>query len=86
MSRPTSPCRSCGAPMHWSAGPNGQIPIDAEPCDEGNVRLFVQPGGTLRAEVLGKEDAAAVRATGVRLRLSHFATCPNAKSHRKVKP
>lgn len=51
------------------------MPLDAEPSQDGNVRL-----ADGRAEVLGPLEATASREV---LYLSHFATCPQAASHRK---
>ena len=69
-------CRSCGAPMLWVTTAKGKaMPIDSEPCEDGNVDIstgravYVKAGETL---------------PGIPLYKSHFASCPNAKQHRKV--
>lgn len=72
-----STCSSCGAPIFWATSLNGsKMPIDAAATIEGNVILS---GGD--AIVLRRD---APPCTGPRY-TSHFATCPNAKSHRKAK-
>lgn len=73
-------CRSCGASIIWAKGANGKAnPLDAEPSPKGNIRLT--DDGMLT--YLTNEAAALARAKGDELRLSHFATCPNAATHRK---
>jgi hypothetical protein len=71
-----SPCKSCGAPVLWAKMPSGKImPLDLEPCPEGNVRLY--PGG--KAVVL---RAAEVAMAAPPLYRSHFATCPDGAKHK----
>lgn len=67
-------CSSCGAPIIWCkfATSGKPAPIDAEPVPDGN--LVMMPGA--------KVEAARAGADGP-LYKSHFATCPNAKAHRK---
>lgn len=85
-------CRSCGASIFWAqvvgAGgdlekkPNGRpkaIPVDATPSDRGNVVLFDR-GGSVVARVLGRGEQPP---PGAKLRMPHFATCPQAKAWRK---
>lgn len=68
-------CRSCGEAILWARTVNGKpMPLDPEPVRGGNVRL---EKGT--AHVLGPLEADAEP----RLYVSHFATCPQAASHRK---
>lgn len=71
------PCSSCGAPMIWAVtAKNGKpIPLDASPVPHGNVEL---------------EDGRAIYVRpnspnlfGVPRFVSHFATCPHARQHRK---
>jgi len=74
-------CRSCGAGIAWgltAAGKRIPLNIPAD-LDRGNVAL----GDDGAARVLGPADAAAARAAGAQLYLSHFATCPNGAAHRK---
>lgn len=69
-----SKCRSCGAPVRWVVTVNGRrMPIDPHPSDDGNM--------VLRSGVayVVKPDEAPDEARWI----SHFATCPNAKRHRR---
>ena len=87
-------CRSClrrvlWRKMHPSGKPN---PLNPEPDpDRGNVLLVDAPAeaalygakvGT--ALVLKAHQVDEVRAAGQPLYLSHFATCPNRRQHRKA--
>ncbi|HKZ73137.1 MAG TPA: hypothetical protein VJ011_03680 [Steroidobacteraceae bacterium] len=72
-------CRSCKAPIRWAKTAAGKaIPLDREPTADGTIEI-AQDG---RAAVLG----GSVPREGRTLYRSHFATCPNAASHRKPKP
>jgi hypothetical protein len=74
--RMSTNCRSCGADILWVWSiRHKKMPVDAEPSERGNLILTDAPGG----------GSMAVRARdGDReLYTSHFATCPNAKAHRK---
>lgn len=86
-----STCRSCGAPIRWVRLPSGKaLPIDPVPVPDGTVvvhadgeRAAVVSDATMEALAieLGTEGMEAM----ARLRYrSHFASCPNAASHRKV--
>lgn len=73
MSQP-SKCSSCGAAILWLNTAKGKsMPVDAEPSEGGNIRIS---RGV--AEVLSKPDQKDEP-----LHKSHFATCPNAATHRK---
>ncbi|WP_435070432.1 hypothetical protein [Amycolatopsis thermoflava] len=77
-------CRSCPATIVWAVSSNGEnIPVDynADPA-KGNVLLQLDRG-QLVAGVLTGPKLAAARAAGAELRTAHFATCPNAASHRR---
>lgn len=64
-------CKSCGDPIEWRQTPAGKrIPIDPEPVEGGNL------------ELVGQSIAKVVKA-GTGTHVSHFATCPNASSHRR---
>jgi hypothetical protein len=77
-------CRSCGAEIRWERTAAGKaIPLDPAPVSEGNIDV-VWTGGSEVAAVLGPDDALAAQAAGHRLYLTHFATCPNAATHRKT--
>lgn len=72
-------CKSCGAPVLWVKLTTGtSMPLDARPADNGNVLRDKS-----RAKVLGPEESEKLRAAGIGLYLSHFATCPNARQHRR---
>ena len=91
MSAPPPPgrCRSCGAAVYFAKTATGStMPVDAEPSPRGNVQLRLR-NGEVHAAVLDQEQAerlrlaAEVLGSPLPLRLSHFATCPNASSWRK---
>lgn len=65
-------CKSCGAEIIWTTSPKGKaMPLDAKP----EKRIL------LRERIDGHEPTAIICDTYV----SHFATCPNAASHRSTK-
>lgn len=60
-----------------------QIPLDLDPVANGNVTVTrTRP---LIATVLGGEQLVIAQAHGQELYVSHFATCPAAKSFRRDK-
>lgn len=67
-------CRSCAAPIIWARTEKGKaMPLDAEPDQRGNC--WFDDGGKMRVGGADRPD---------RLRyLSHFATCPQAATHRR---
>lgn len=68
----TDVCRSCGAKIIWSVTEAGKrMPVDAEPA--GKVTVLVR----------NPEDPATPFSKVREHFVSHFATCPNAQSHRK---
>ncbi len=78
-------CKSCGAEIVFIGTASGkQMPVNAKPIkffadkDKGN-ELFVTGSG---ATVKGYRASDGDR-TGY---ISHFATCPNANTHRRKKP
>ncbi len=75
-------CRSCGAEMYFAKTEGGQtLPVDVEPREGGNVLLdFNQATGQLTATVIGKDNMPPA---GRNRYMSHFATCPHAKSWRQ---
>ena len=78
-----SACRSCGAEIRWEVTSAGKrIPLDPRPSPKGNV--YLEPGAPT-VTVFGKLHADARSAMAGRLYLSHFATCPNADSHRRTR-
>jgi hypothetical protein len=74
-------CKSCGVEIIWRRSINSgkAMPIDADPADNGNVRLV----GSAECEVVPRGDLEQARADGEVLRLSHFVTCPDAPTHRR---
>jgi hypothetical protein len=81
-------CRSCKAPIFWALTPNGRrIPLDAEPVDGGNIVLddpaAEAPTDPRTARVVGKEAQPNLFGDDGPRYTSHFATCPDADSHRK---
>lgn len=78
-------CRSCKASIVWAFTMNGkQNPLDAKPTTTGTLFAW-KSGGRLECEsVNAKTDRAALaRENGQNRYTSHFATCVNAKQHRK---
>ena len=75
-------CSSCGAKILWALTEKGaRIPVDPDPRLDGNLLLYRRPDGSLLARYLSGESAPP----GQRRYVSHFVTCPNAKTHRKKK-
>jgi len=71
--RPAATCSSCGAPIVWGRTATGKpMPLDAEPVDMRGLLMRDRFSGS----VITLELAYPVHRT-------HFATCPNAASHRK---
>ena len=76
-----SDCRTCGAPILWAKTERGKnIPLDPEPCDDGNLAVSSVPGGLL-ARAVGANSPALL--AGLPRHVSHFVTCPQADQHRK---
>jgi hypothetical protein len=77
----TKPCESCQAPIVWAKTPTGaRMPVNPAPDATGNIVLSdgPKPGDPPLAVVTHMSQALD------RPRYkSHFATCPNAKLHRK---
>lgn len=58
----------------WALTENGKaIPIDGQKDLTGNIKIDIRDGKAVA--VVGKNGSGHY--------VSHFATCPNAKSHRK---
>jgi hypothetical protein len=73
-----SACRSCGAEIVWAFTDKGKkIPLDPDRSPIGKIALIGQ-----RAHVLSKAELSYL-GEGRSLYVSHFATCPNASSHRR---
>lgn len=70
-------CRSCGAHVIWATTATGKaMPVDAEAVDAPDA-------GNIFLTFLGGQLAAQVVEPAPGLRKSHFATCPNANTHRR---
>jgi hypothetical protein len=71
-------CRSCGAEIEWAVTETGRrIPLDADDDPNGNLRVYSTTEGG--APVVRVCDA------GTGDRVSHFVTCPDAKTWRARK-
>lgn len=88
----TSNCRSCDAPIRWAITTNGRrIPLDAASHPEGNLVIVddVATRGWFRFDptvhLVPKDqlDGFRQKHPDEPLYRSHFATCPNADTHRR---
>lgn len=72
-----SQCRSCDAEILWckTLVGNKNMPVDPIPVPGGNLELQIVRGRQL--VVVHPSDPEITR------HVSHFATCPNAKEHRR---
>ena len=76
----TTKCSSCGASIIWCKTESGKaMPLDAEPVPDGNIQLDSQGQATYMKKGDDERWHNVVRFK------SHFATCPNAATHRKKK-
>jgi hypothetical protein len=87
-------CSSCAAPIFWAQllDEKGErirrqdgrgwksIPVNLGHDPKGNVVLWDRKGQGIVGRVLRQGEAPP---PGTKLRTSHFATCPDAKKHRK---
>jgi hypothetical protein len=74
----TSHCKSCGAEIIWAKTKNGKaIPIDAEPCKDGNISLYNEMAIVMDMREIAFYDGP--------LYTSHFVTCPQADEYRSKK-
>jgi hypothetical protein len=85
MTHSTRKCSSCPADVIWcmSATTKRPMPLDAAPSPTGTICIVEPPSGGRVAHYLAGDDLEEARARGAELHVSHFATCPNAKKHRK---
>lgn len=77
-------CRSCHAPVRWVrlAISGSRMPLDPEPnAEKGNVHIA--NNDDQKAVLLSGPVLDAARDERLDLYVSHFATCPNAKEHRR---
>ena len=83
-------CSSCGAPVVWQATDKGQrMPLDPTVLYVAQPLTFLLPQGptisglTFGGSVVRGAPCQAGDANACAIRISHFATCPNAQQHRK---
>lgn len=78
-----SSCRSCGAEILWITMEDSgkKMPIDVVPDDANGTVVIL--GGT-KGRVCTRSELVHYAACGRRFYRSHFATCPNAREHRKA--
>lgn len=73
-------CKSCRAAILWTVTESGaRMPVDFAPVVDGTIAISVGEHEGRRA---WRSRVAQIGESVVR-RKSHFATCPNAKEHRK---
>ena len=79
-----SQCKSCNALIVWAVHTTtGSVaPIDVDPTEGGNVILTTDEIGVTRYRVFTKLEAETHTDPAHRSHRSHFATCPDATSHR----
>lgn len=92
MPRPVVPCKTCRAPMIWAetkakeGKPSRGIPLDADPDNHGWPRQVADGNLVLTGDVNHRGTPIVdYRPKGVGKYVTHFATCPNPKSHRKTR-
>lgn len=79
-----STCRSCAAPIHWVRLTSGKMhpcdpdPVSVEACAKGDK--LVLDNGQIHV-ITGSENVSNMP----RGYVSHFATCPDANEHRRVR-
>lgn len=72
-------CSTCGAEIVWAITQAGKrTPLDAKP-----VRVAIAARDTEGAEI--RDGDALVIGGSANGHQSHFATCPNAASHRRTR-
>lgn len=66
-------CGRCGRPIVWARTPTGKrMPLDPDPCDDGNVAAYRDGLDRVQARVLTKDEEPK---SYERRRMPHFATC-----------
>jgi len=67
-------CRTCEAAIVWAHTSSGKaMPLDAKPCEDGDLEIV---------DGLAVKVGLFTPPGGPRWK-SHFATCPQAKAHRR---
>lgn len=83
-----SACRSCRAPVVWvetearGDKPGRKMPLDADP-ENLSMALGLPNGNLIFTGAHTGEGTPIVRYVSAGLHRSHFASCPNAKQHRR---
>lgn len=76
-------CKSCKAEIRWALTPKGRrIPLDPGEAPEGNLVLVEDPRHIDPPTAYGVAEAEERGLKGQRV-ISHFATCAQAKQHRR---
>ena len=76
-------CRSCGARLLWALTEKGRrIPLDRNPVPTGNIEIEETDEGPPMSRVVPVLSPGLFPTVRYK---SHFATCPNAKRHRRRK-
>lgn len=77
-----SACRSCGAEIIWARTENGKrMPLDAEATHIGDSSEL----RGLQSVTFVDGEYRCSPARPMLVYVSHFATCPNAGSHRQAR-
>lgn len=81
----TARCSSCRRPIEWALTEAGKrIPLDPAPVPDGNLVIERRDlDGTPHVRYLTKAGADLFTDANAERRVTHFATCPNAKAHRR---
>lgn len=81
MDKKQSECRSCKAPIFWATTSQmgRKVPVDVEPRSDGNIIIEGDPSDD---NGVAKYIEADNPYTGPRY-VSHFATCPQAKTWKR---
>jgi hypothetical protein len=80
-------CRSCPAPVLWAKHKDTgkSNPLDLEPSPQGNCLVSMDDHSETVYEMLTGDDLDRAKAQCLALYISHFATCPNSRQHRREK-
>lgn len=77
-----SACKSCGAPIRWArTEARKNMPLDVDPAT-GDLAVF-DDGNVVVTGWEGPLRTVKVVTAGEGPHRSHFASCPNAKGHRR---
>jgi hypothetical protein len=80
-----SACRSSGAPIRWATTINGKrMPVDDEPVSDGTLVLSDPAPDAYAPVALVIDPDAPTLDDPPRFR-PHWATCPHANEHRKLR-